>query len=75
MQINTMPLLINLLELKKPAILVRLEQDESTFEKKVIIDDCREEVKIEKTSEGKIMLERFVDGWKNIKIIVKSAGF
>lgn len=64
MQIDKKSLLVNMLELKKPLILVRFEQAKSTVEKNMIIDDSKENSKIAENLDPKIILDRSIDGKK-----------
>jgi hypothetical protein len=62
------------LEINNPAILIRLEQDDFTFGKNVIIGEPRESKKGKKDLDREVVLEKSNDNRKSLKITIKSSG-
>jgi hypothetical protein len=62
------------LEINNPAILIRLEQADSTIGKNVIIGKPRKFKKEKKVIDHEVMLEKSSDNRKSLKITIKSSG-
>jgi hypothetical protein len=73
MQVDRSPFLVNKLDLENPAILIRLEQANTTKGKNVVIGDPRSENDAKPAPSRKVVMEKLSDGEETITITIRDS--
>jgi hypothetical protein len=73
MQIDWSPFPVNKLDLENPAILIRLEQDDTRKGKNVVIGDPRPKNDVGLTPSRKVVIEKLPDGEETITITIRGS--
>jgi hypothetical protein len=75
MQVDKVPFPIHIIEAGLPAVLIRLEQADTTQGKNVVIGEPRVAPNVETNSGHKVVLEKEDEGKNKLKIIVGSTQY
>jgi hypothetical protein len=73
MQIDQCPFPVNKLDLENPAILIWLEQADTTKGKNIVIGDPRPERDAKSTPSHKVVMEKLPDGEETITITIRGS--